>query len=99
MDKKTVFVSQPIGNKSIEQINAEFDKIRLRLEAQGYDVKESYLCVKPGAKNVPLYCLAEVMKIISNVDCVYFADGWKNNRACRIEHEACIHYDVKILRD
>ena len=37
------------------------------------------------------------MNFLSDVDAVYFVDGWQSARGCRIERKICEEYDIMIL--
>lgn len=67
------------------------------LESQGHKVVNNVFKHVPDTKNVPLWCLANSLKLISESDAVLFIGQWKKARGCSLEHECCVQYDVKIF--
>ena len=97
MEKVTI--SQPMRGKTEEQIRNERAELVKDLTGQGYEVVDT---IFPGFKdecNIPLKYLAKALEHIADVDCVYFMDGWQDARGCRTEHQICVDYGVKILKD
>ena len=47
----------------------------------------------------PLWFLAKSLELLSTADIVFFADGWKDYRGCKIEHECAVQYGIKIVCD
>lgn len=47
----------------------------------------------------PLWFLAKSLELLSTADAAYFADHWDEHRGCKIEHDACKYYNIKILHD
>jgi hypothetical protein len=83
---KRLFISQPMRDRTDEEIQAERDRI---LE----EVREKYPDVEPihsffqGASNMsPIECLAEALKRMEGADIIYFAPGWNTARGCVVEH-------------
>ena len=103
-----IFISQPMRNKTDEEIQAE--RAKAIDECQAYaactgekiDIIDSIIEGAPdGAK--PLWYLGESIKRLSEADAAYFVRGWENrwdeNRGCRIEHMACVEYGIEIIND
>lgn len=44
----------------------------------------------------PLWFLGESFKKLSEADVCIFAKGWKRARGCRLEHKACLFYEIAI---
>jgi len=97
-----VFISQPMGDRSDEVIIAERNAIAQELDAMistdDVEIVDSFFRQAPHVAN-PLWFLAKSLELLSTADAAYFADHWKEHRGCRIEHEACKYYKIKILRD
>ena len=47
----------------------------------------------------PLLFLAKSLELLSTADIVFFADGWKDYRGCKIEHKCVVQYGIKIVCD
>lgn len=99
-------LSQPMANKTQEEIIAARERAIAALEARGYEVvntlftsewysKESM--EKRGVVNIPLCFLAKSLENMSLCHAAYFCKGWEQARGCRIEHEAAKAYGVKII--
>ena len=94
-----VFLSQPMRGRSHEEIAAERAKILAQIRESYPEAKfiDSFFGIECNFN--PLECLGESLKLLSKADCAYFADGWDTARGCKIEHQCCLSYGVKILRD
>lgn len=99
-------LSQPMANKTQEEIITARERAIAALEARGYEVvntlftsewysKESM--EKRGVVNIPLCFLAKSLENMSLCHAAYFCIGWEQARGCRIEHEAAKAYGVKII--
>lgn len=51
----------------------------------------------PDGANSGLWYLGKSLELLSTADCAYFADGWKDYRGCRIEHECAVQYGINIV--
>ena len=96
---KKLFISQPMRNKTNEEILAVREKAIKSAErelGEKVEVIESFL---PDlfSKTHPLYCLGETLKLLSTADVVYFAKGWEEARGCKIEHTCAIEYDLPLV--
>ena len=38
-------------------------------------------------------------KDFNKIDIMYFAEGWQDDPACVLEHDACIQYDILYITD
>lgn len=101
MDKKKLFVSQPMRNRTHEDIKAERAAALLcaqELVGEQYKLIDSYL--GDAAKGLPaLGCLAKSLELLAQADAVYFADGWETARGCIIEHDCAVQYGLRIIHD
>jgi len=88
-------ISQPMNGKSEEQIRAERAETIKQLKANGYEVVDTVFPNYKNEGNVPLKHLAKSIEAIADADLVFFMQGWKDARGCKIEHEICVQYDVK----
>ena len=92
-------ISQPMRGKTKEQIQSERAALVEELTGQGYEVVDTVLPDFKNEGNIPVKYLAKSLEFIADVDGVYFMDGWQDARGCRIEHQVCVDYGVKILKD
>ena len=93
MHTSNCFISQPMKNKTIEQIKNEREKVIEFLHRNG--MKEIPSIFENNED--PVYALGESIKLMSNADCAYFMKGWNEARGCIIEHEVCERYDIPIV--
>ena len=103
---KNLFISQPMKGLSEEEIkNARAEAINDAYAKYGkVHVIDSYYFSDEDFKNVktntlPLYYLGKSIELLSSADLVYFIDGWKNARGCKIEHECAKEYGLQIIHD
>lgn len=96
---KKVFISQPMANKTLEEIKTERSRIEKEIKAFFPDVEfiDSIFDTYPGLVNAPLWCLAKALELLSYADLVYFAEGWEKARGCVIEHKCAVDYGIKII--
>ena len=95
---KKLFISQPMKDKTNEEIKEERNKIVKRVTERFGEVEviDSFF---ENAQNdaKPLWFLGKSLELLSTADCAYFAEGWKDYRGCKIEHEAAVHYGIDIV--
>ena len=85
--------------KSDEQIIAERrTAIQTAMHYLNEDVEviDSFFKAAPHDAK-PLWFLGKSLELLSTADVVYFADGWKDYRGCKIEHDCAEAYGIKIL--
>lgn len=98
------FISQPMRNKTDEEIQAE--RAKAIDECQAYavcigekiDIIDSIIDGAPDDAK-PLWYLGESLKLLSEADAAFFVHGWEKNRGCRLEHMACNEYGIRIIND
>lgn len=91
---KKLFISQPMRGKTDEEIHAEREKAVTYAESylgEEVEVIDSFFDDYNGT---PLESLAKSIALLAKADVAYFAEGWKNARGCRIEHECAIEYEI-----
>lgn len=99
-----VFISQPMNDKTGEQIKAERDYITDKISAyfrwhdpmNSVEVIDSFVEEAQHDAN-PLWYLGKSLELLSTADVAVFAKGWRSARGCRIEHEACENYGIEIM--
>lgn len=94
-----VFVSLPMGNKTIEEIKAEQLDIFLRFvydkDSDNYELIETALQEPDGIDVDPnVYCLGRSIMLMGEADLVIFARDWRDARGCRVEHAVCELYKI-----
>ena len=100
MDKKRVFISQPMKNRTREDIEAERKLILGELPAlAGIDgiIEIPMLSEVMVASNTPVHCLGCSVQDLSNAELAVFAPGWRNARGCAIEHAVCCLYRIPFM--
>jgi len=98
---KKLFVSQPMKDKTDDEILSEREKAIKKVEerlGESVEVIDSFFQSAP-ADARPLWFLGKSLELLSTADVAYFADGWTNARGCRIEHLCAVEYGIDIIHD
>lgn len=95
MHTSKCFISQPMKNKTIEQIKNEREEVIEFLHRNG--MKEISSIFENNED--PVYALGESIKLMANADCAYFMKGWNKARGCIIEHEVCERYGIPVIKE
>lgn len=103
MSTHRLFISQPMKDKSNEQIEAE----RKRAIAAAQSYVDSQLGIPEGERKIevidsffkdaphdakPLWFLAKSFELLSTADIVFFVKGWDQYRGCKMENKAAHEY-------
>lgn len=95
-----VFISQPMKDKSDEYIKEERRKAielaKENLETDDLEVIDSFFEAAPHDAK-PLWFLGKSFQLLSNADVALFIGEWRKYRGCKMEHDACKAYGIKIL--
>ena len=95
---KTIFISQPMGGRSDDEINAERRRV-IEIARQQFgevDVLETFFSnFGPAAK--PLDYLARSIEFLAKAEVAIFAPGWQAARGCRIEHQCAVDYGILVM--
>ena len=95
-----IMISQPMKGKTKEQINAEREAIVKKFEEEGNTVLDTVFADSPEeAQNKPVWYLSQAIAAMSEVDAMYFMEGWQDARGCKLEHQIAEAYGIKILAD
>ena len=95
-----VFISQPMKNKTDEEILTERNRmieavVRMHPDTE-IEIIDSFFQGAPvDAK--PLWFLGKSLELLSTADIAVFAPGWDQFRGCKIEHTCCIEYGIEII--
>lgn len=88
-----IMISQPMKNKTIEQIEAERKDIVKIFEQNGYEVIDTIFEEDaPNNCDAGIWYLSKSIEEMSKVDGVFFMKGWKDARGCRIEYQIAKEY-------
>lgn len=95
---KTVFIAQPMRDRSYEELMAERRQVvRILLEKFGpVNVLDTLFSHKVG-QGRPLEYLGEGIKYLSEAELAVFVPGWEEARGCRVERLCCEEYGIEIL--
>lgn len=95
-----VFISQPMRDKTDEEIVAErycaIEHVEHYFFKADIDVIDSYFENAPHDAS-PLWYLGESIKKMEDADVVYFCKDWQKYNGCVIEHECAVRYGKKII--
>ena len=99
-----VFISQPIKDKSYEQVENErqviIDRVKEYFKTNNLQFVKSHFSnddFEISAQNHSLYLLAKCLEILSDCDIIVMATGWENARGCRIEYECARLYGIMVI--
>ena len=99
---KKVFISQPMNGRTLEEIQAEREKLKEEAKRDmPYDklgFLYSIITDEPpnGDINQHLWYLGKSLQIMATADIVIFADGWEDSIGCSIEYDCAMNYDLEI---
>lgn len=94
-----VFISQPMKDKTNEQIQEERNKaISTIKEMYNDDVEviDSFFKDAPHEAK-PLWFLSQSLSLLSTADVAYFCIDWEKYRGCKIEHVCAAEYDIRCV--
>lgn len=85
-----IMISQPMRDKTTEQIREEREELVKQLLDEGHEVLDTVQDISEGKS--PMYYLSKSIEMMSEVDGVVFMSGYYNARGCRIEHDIAREY-------
>ena len=95
-----VFISQPMRDKTNEQIEKERHAAIERVKKEmGEDVEvfDSFFKKAPHGVRRPLWFLGKSFELLSTADVAIFIGDWINYRGCNMEYKACREYGIKAV--
>lgn len=95
-----VMISQPMNGIPDEKIKQIQNDLKEKFAKYHIEVVDSFLTEEADTtlRNKGVFYLGRtLMNFLSDVDAVYFVDGWQSARGCRIERKICEEYDIMIL--
>lgn len=97
---KKLFISQPMRDKTNEQIKQEREKaVKIAQELVGEEIEviDSFFENAPHDAK-PLWFLGKSLELLSTADFAFFVKGWEEYRGCRIEQLAASQYGIPVLK-
>lgn len=98
---KKLFISQPMRDKTDEEILAEREKaVKVAKEMLNEEVEviDSFFQKAPHDAK-PLWYLAKSLELLATADVAFFCTDWEKYRGCRIEHTCANEYGIQIIRN
>lgn len=98
---KRLFISQPMRDKTDEEILAERERaIESAKKHLGEDVEviDSFFKDAPHDAK-PLWYLAKSLELLATADVAYFCKNWDKYRGCKIENTCAIEYGIDVIED
>lgn len=99
---KKIFISQPMKDKTDEQILKEREKavsvVKEKLNGEDVEVIDSFFQSAPHDAK-PLWFLGKSLELLSTADVAYFIGEWKNYRGCRIENTCAKEYGIETIEE
>lgn len=101
-----IMISQPMAGLTKEQIVETRNRFLKFAESENLEVVNTYFdnewyskdaMSSRGVVQVPLCFLAKALENMSLCHKAYFANGWREARGCRIEHEVATQYGIEII--
>ena len=96
-----IFISQPMRDKTNEQIEAERARaVEMVKSHYGDDVEiiDSFFKDAPHEAK-PLWFLGKSFELLSTADVAYFVKGWDKYRGCKMEHTAAMEYGIDVIAE
>lgn len=94
-----IMLSQPRKNLTEQEFIINKTNAINEVESLGHTVIKPCIRANEASriKNMYTYYLSRTLLCISDVDGVYFLNGWDKVDSCRLEHEVCKTYNVPIF--
>ena len=95
---KKLFISQPMKDKTNEEIKAERERIIKEVIDKFGEVEviDSFFENAPHDAR-PLWFLGKSLELLSTADVAYFAKDWEKYRGCKIEHTCAVEYGIDVM--
>lgn len=97
-----VFISQPMKDKTDEQIEAERNRaievIKQKHQDDDVEILDTFFKEAPhNAK--PLWFLGKSIQMLADADIAYFVKEWDRYRGCKIEHTCAKEYGIGVIEE
>ena len=95
---KKLFISQPMIDKTNEEIKTERENIIKEVTnvLGEVEVIDSFFESAPHEAK-PLWFLGKSLELLSAADIAYFAKDWDKYRGCKIEHTCATEYGIDVM--
>lgn len=95
---KKLFISQPMIDKTNEEIKTERENIIKEVTnvLGEVEVIDSFFESAPHEAK-PLWFLGKSLELLSTADIAYFAKDWDKYRGCKIEHTCATEYEIDVM--
>ena len=109
--KHTVFISLPMAGKTMEGLKDDIRKAKAAYFEMNPEKDISRVAFITGIDNEEppfwmedydrqsVWYLGQSIRKMSMCDEIFFYGKWRDFRGCRMEHEACELYGLKVLED
>lgn len=97
-----VMISQPMNGIPDSEVRRIQNELKERFAKYHIEVVDSFSTeeVDTNLRNKGVFYLGRtIQKFLSDVDAVYFVNGWQRARGCKIERQICEEYGIMILDD
>lgn len=97
-----VMISQPMNGVPDSEVRRIQNELKERFAKYHIEVVDSFLTEEAdiNLRNKGVFYLGRtIQKFLSDVDAVYFVNGWQRARGCKIERQICEEYGIMILDD
>ena len=95
-----VFISQPMTDRDLEEIQLERDSIISDLKSKGYEISDTVVIGNvPDCQYQSVHYLSDAFRYIAHSDAIYFAGGWKESKGCTVEHFTAMLYNIPIIHE
>ena len=96
-----VFISQPMKDKTNEQIEAERNRAIQFIKEKYHDDVEIIDSFFKGAPHdaKPLWFLGKSLQMLADADIAYFVEGWNRYRGCKIENTCAKEYGIGVIEE
>ena len=94
-----LFISQPMKDKTNEEIKAERELLINKAKERygdNIEVIDSFFEDAPHDAK-PLWFLGKSLELLSTADVAYFAKDWDKYRGCKIEHTCATEYGIDVM--
>lgn len=99
---KRIFISQPMKDKTDEQIFKERERavstVKEKFNGEDVEVIDSFFQSAPHDAK-PLWFLGKSLELLSTADVAYFIGEWKNYRGCKIENTCAKEYGIETIEE
>ena len=93
-----VMISQPMKDKTEEQIRRERESLIEILQGEGYEVVDTIFTEEPPEDtDKAIWYLSKSIEAMGKVDGVVFMPGWNKARGCIVENQVATAYQKFVM--